>query len=155
MCERLDSLLRKKNLLTDVSKLSPHHQTSSIEAYHSVILQFAPKNIVYSYMGMLSRYKITEAIFFINYTYWYCCTAGMMAMALHYLMSPLLDTSQLVTLLVTQSTRHTVNSLQPFFGDELTFVFCLICELKCWPCGSHPCPTWTSDQLLNLKVSSV
>lgn len=37
------------------SKLSPLYQTSSLESFHSVILRFAPKNVVYPYLGMLCR----------------------------------------------------------------------------------------------------
>lgn len=46
----------RKQLLTDIAKLSPHCQTSAIEAFHSLILQFAPKNVVFTYKGMLCRY---------------------------------------------------------------------------------------------------
>lgn len=41
--------------MKDVVKLSPHHQTSSLEAFHSVILRFAPKNVVFPFIGMLCR----------------------------------------------------------------------------------------------------
>ena len=54
VCENLSN----KNLLKDLRRLSPEHQTSSLEAYHSVIIHFAPKYAVPSYFGMLSRYII-------------------------------------------------------------------------------------------------
>lgn len=52
---KLDKTLMNKRVLKDVEKLSPHHQTSSLEAFHSVILRFAPKNVVFPYLGMLCR----------------------------------------------------------------------------------------------------
>ncbi|KAK9958119.1 hypothetical protein ABG768_012293 [Culter alburnus] len=52
---RLEKVLTNKGILKDVQKLSPHHQTSSMEAFHSVILRFAPKNVVFSFLGMLCR----------------------------------------------------------------------------------------------------
>ncbi|KAM4580131.1 uncharacterized protein PAE49_005126 [Odontesthes bonariensis] len=52
---KLESLLTKKRTLKDVEKLSPHHQTSSLEAFHAVILRFAPKNVVFPFIGMLCR----------------------------------------------------------------------------------------------------
>ncbi|XP_065146034.1 uncharacterized protein [Paramisgurnus dabryanus] len=51
----VEKLLTNKRMLKDVEKLSPHFQTSSLEAFHSVILRFAPKNVVYPYIGMLCR----------------------------------------------------------------------------------------------------
>ncbi|CAM4327192.1 unnamed protein product [Leuciscus chuanchicus] len=52
---RLEKILRNKRILKDVEKLSPHHQTSSLEAVHHVILRFVPKNVVFSFLGMLCR----------------------------------------------------------------------------------------------------
>ncbi|XP_067217565.1 uncharacterized protein [Chanodichthys erythropterus] len=52
---RLEKVLTNKGILKDVQKLSPHHQTSSMEAFHSVILRFVPKNVVFSFLGMLCR----------------------------------------------------------------------------------------------------
>ncbi|XDV12214.1 hypothetical protein PO909_000927 [Leuciscus waleckii] len=52
---RLEKILRNKRILKDVEKLSPHHQTSSLEAFHHVILRFVPKNVVFSFLGMLCR----------------------------------------------------------------------------------------------------
>lgn len=51
----LEKDLTKKTVLKDIAKLSPHYQTSSLESFHSVILRFAPKNVVYPYLGMLCR----------------------------------------------------------------------------------------------------
>ncbi|XP_078124388.1 uncharacterized protein LOC144529259 [Sander vitreus] len=41
--------------MKDVAKLSPHYQTSSLEAFHAIILRFAPKNVVFPFIGMLCR----------------------------------------------------------------------------------------------------
>ncbi|CAL4089388.1 unnamed protein product, partial [Meganyctiphanes norvegica] len=48
-------LAQNKRLLNDVKKLSPGNQTSNIEAFHSLINQFAPKRLHFSYIGMLTR----------------------------------------------------------------------------------------------------
>ncbi|XP_059389292.1 uncharacterized protein LOC132122840 isoform X2 [Carassius carassius] len=52
---KLEKLLTNKRTLKDVAKLSPHHQTSSLEAFRAVILRFAPKNVVFPFIGMLCR----------------------------------------------------------------------------------------------------
>ncbi|XP_026081932.1 uncharacterized protein LOC113058347 isoform X3 [Carassius auratus] len=52
---KLEKLLTKKRTLKDVAKLSPHHQTSSLEAFRAVILRFAPKNVVFPFIGRLCR----------------------------------------------------------------------------------------------------
>ena len=44
--EKVGELLNNTNFLKDVRRLSPEHQTSSLEAYHSVIIHFAPINLV-------------------------------------------------------------------------------------------------------------
>lgn len=53
---KLEKLVRDKRLSKDIAKLSGEHQTSKVEAFHSLIIQFAPKMYVYSYTGMLCRY---------------------------------------------------------------------------------------------------
>ena len=45
----------RKALVKDVRQLSPQHQTFSPEAYHSLILHFAPKHTGFSFLGMYSR----------------------------------------------------------------------------------------------------
>jgi len=53
--EKLSTLLTKTRLVNDIKKLSPLRQTSSVEAFHSLIIQFAPKSAAFSFKGMLTR----------------------------------------------------------------------------------------------------
>jgi hypothetical protein len=53
--EKLSSLLTKTRLVNNVKKLSPLRQTSSVEAYHSLIIQFAPKSAAFSFKGKMIR----------------------------------------------------------------------------------------------------
>ncbi|XP_065908498.1 uncharacterized protein [Dysidea avara] len=53
--EKLYDILCSKTLLPDIKKLSSQHQTSSLEAYHSVVNHFAPKLLSFSYHGLHSR----------------------------------------------------------------------------------------------------
>ncbi|TDG99287.1 hypothetical protein EPR50_G00209400 [Perca flavescens] len=46
-------LQTNKRFIKGVEKLSPHHQTSSLEAFHSVVIRFTPKSVVYPFIGML------------------------------------------------------------------------------------------------------
>ncbi|XP_073804855.1 uncharacterized protein [Danio rerio] len=52
---KVERVLCNKRVLKDVEKLSHHYQTSSLEAFHSLILRFTPKNVVFPFMGMLCR----------------------------------------------------------------------------------------------------
>ncbi|XDV42435.1 hypothetical protein PO909_011101 [Leuciscus waleckii] len=52
---KVEKALTNKRILKDVEKMSPHHQTSSLEAFHSSILRFAPKTAVFPFLGMLCR----------------------------------------------------------------------------------------------------
>ena len=52
--DELCTILTKPALLTDIKKLSPKYQTSSVEGYHSVITHFAPKLLSFSYEGWLA-----------------------------------------------------------------------------------------------------
>ncbi|XP_077065676.1 uncharacterized protein LOC143718542 [Siphateles boraxobius] len=60
---KLQRIVSNKYLLKGVAKLSPRHQTSAIEGFHSVILRFAPKNVVFSYRGMLCRLYLASLHF--------------------------------------------------------------------------------------------
>ncbi|KAI7799173.1 uncharacterized protein LOC130567092 [Triplophysa rosa] len=51
----IEKLLLNKRILEGVAKLSHQHQTSAFGAFHSVILRFASKNVVYPFIGMLCR----------------------------------------------------------------------------------------------------
>ncbi|XP_019859639.1 PREDICTED: uncharacterized protein LOC109587862 [Amphimedon queenslandica] len=55
---KIIDLLSKNRLCNQIKKLSPLHQTSGIEAFHSVVIQFAPKLQAFSYKGMLARQKL-------------------------------------------------------------------------------------------------
>jgi hypothetical protein len=48
--------LTKKSLMNGIKQASPIGQTSCLEGFHSVLNQFSPKMIGYSYPGMLIRY---------------------------------------------------------------------------------------------------
>ncbi|XP_051510706.1 uncharacterized protein LOC127415798 isoform X2 [Myxocyprinus asiaticus] len=52
---KVEKILCNKRVIKDVEKLSHHFQTSSLEAFHSLILRFTPKNVVFPFMGMLCR----------------------------------------------------------------------------------------------------
>nr|XP_021331120.1 uncharacterized protein LOC110439428 isoform X1 [Danio rerio] len=52
---KVEKVLNNKRVVKDVAKLSHHYQTSSLEAFHSVILRFTPKNVVFPFIGMLCR----------------------------------------------------------------------------------------------------
>ncbi|XP_010793701.1 uncharacterized protein isoform X1 [Notothenia coriiceps] len=52
---KLERVTLRTALVKDVRKLSPQHQTYSLEAFHSLILHFAPKHTGFSFLGMYSR----------------------------------------------------------------------------------------------------
>ena len=54
--EKLSPLLTNNQLCKDVTRLSPLYQTSTLEAFHSVVIHFAPKFVALSYQGMNCRY---------------------------------------------------------------------------------------------------
>ena len=56
--EGVYDILTEKALAADIRKLSTKHQTSSVEAYHSMVINFAPKLLVFSYEGMVCRYML-------------------------------------------------------------------------------------------------
>ncbi|XP_051994441.1 uncharacterized protein LOC127652376 [Xyrauchen texanus] len=72
-CERFCDLMINQRLLKDVSKLSPHHQTSTVEGFHSLILKFAPKNVAFSFLGMLNRLHLAALHYNENSNREYAC----------------------------------------------------------------------------------
>ena len=55
--EKISTIIQKKSFCSDVAKLSPVYQTATCEAFHSVVINFAPKFTAFCYNGMLSRYS--------------------------------------------------------------------------------------------------
>lgn len=64
--EKLIALLTKTRFLKDLTRLSPLHQTSSLESYHSVVIHYAPKSVAFSYSGMKCRYFSVTIIIMYN-----------------------------------------------------------------------------------------
>ena len=54
--EAVENITLEKRLLSDIRKLNPVYQTSTLEAKHSLDVRFAPKNLSFSYNGILMRY---------------------------------------------------------------------------------------------------
>ena len=52
----VEELLLKPQLLKGVAQLSPKSQTSTLEAKHSLDIQFVPKHTAFSYWGIYSRF---------------------------------------------------------------------------------------------------
>ncbi|XP_066275662.1 uncharacterized protein [Branchiostoma lanceolatum] len=50
-----EKIILNQRLCKDVKRLSPKHQTSYLEAFHALILHFAPKMYHFSYKGMHCR----------------------------------------------------------------------------------------------------
>lgn len=56
--DRLYSALTNNALVKGIKQASPLAQTSCLEGFHSVLNQFAPKMIAYSYIGLYCRWDI-------------------------------------------------------------------------------------------------
>ena len=54
--EAFENIIQEKRLFSDIKKLSPVYQTSTLEAKHSLDVRFVPKNVSFSYNGILMRY---------------------------------------------------------------------------------------------------
>jgi hypothetical protein len=55
--EKMLAALTNTRLMNGIKKASPFGQTSALEGFHSVLNQFSPKMIGYSYRGMFCRYR--------------------------------------------------------------------------------------------------
>jgi len=53
--EKLCSALTNNSLVKGIKQASPFAQTSCLEGFHSLLNQFAPKMVAYSYAGMYCR----------------------------------------------------------------------------------------------------
>lgn len=57
---KLEAVVQNKALCKNVAMLSGEYQTFRLEAFHSLIIQFAPKMYVFSYTGMLCRCVLVD-----------------------------------------------------------------------------------------------
>lgn len=53
--QKLNGILMKTSILSDIKKLSPDAQTSSLEGFHSTLNQWHPKMICFSWVGTYCR----------------------------------------------------------------------------------------------------
>lgn len=56
--KKITDLILNTKFCNDISCMSPMHQTSCLEAFHSVLIHFLPKSTAFSYKRMLGRYTI-------------------------------------------------------------------------------------------------
>jgi hypothetical protein len=59
----LREVLHSKMLLKDVRRLSPQFQTSTLEAFHSLIIRFAPKHTHFGWLCQYARYCLAALHF--------------------------------------------------------------------------------------------
>uniref|UniRef100_A0A1A7YS46 Zgc:123060 n=1 Tax=Iconisemion striatum TaxID=60296 RepID=A0A1A7YS46_9TELE len=52
---RVEKILTNRRVLMDVARLSSQCQTSTQEAFHSVVLRFTPRNVFFPFIGRLCR----------------------------------------------------------------------------------------------------
>ena len=57
VCEKLTDILLSKPLLKDIKMRSPRYQKSSLEAFHSLDIIFAPKHTAFASLAMYARYS--------------------------------------------------------------------------------------------------
>ena len=55
---KLSSIINGTALVKDIRKLSSGKQTSSLECFHSIVNQFAPKMKAYSYFGITQQVNV-------------------------------------------------------------------------------------------------
>ncbi|XP_077492218.1 uncharacterized protein LOC144103349 [Amblyomma americanum] len=56
--QKLQDIANSKALLQDMPRLSTRYQTYGLEAFHSLLVHFAPKTYHYSYLGMRARTQL-------------------------------------------------------------------------------------------------
>ncbi|XP_051716556.1 uncharacterized protein LOC127494593 isoform X2 [Ctenopharyngodon idella] len=81
---RLRKVLINKRVLSDVEKLSPYDQTSTVESFHKVVLHFAPKNVVFPFTGMLCRLYLAAMHFNENAVQPHVTSKGKLVHKLHF-----------------------------------------------------------------------
>lgn len=70
--EKLCTALNNDTLAKAIKKASSVEQTSCLEGYHSVVNQFAPKMLAFSYLGMFCRQSSFTCITYTNRAYVNC-----------------------------------------------------------------------------------
>ena len=55
-----DQVILKDSLLRDIRKLIGHYQTSAVQAFCSLVIPFAPKSIVFSYLAIDCRLQLAK-----------------------------------------------------------------------------------------------
>ena len=60
--KELNRVVASTSLLKDIGKLSSLEQTSGLEAYHKVVIYFAPKSAHFSYNTMKGRLVVTVCL---------------------------------------------------------------------------------------------
>ncbi|XP_070172947.1 uncharacterized protein [Littorina saxatilis] len=56
--KELEAIVKSKTLVKDIAQISPFDQTAEVEAYHSLVCQFAPKFTHFSYSTMKIRLQL-------------------------------------------------------------------------------------------------
>lgn len=82
--EVLTKVIMNTMLCNDIQRLSAALQTSSLESFHSLIIQFAPKSHAFSYMGMLCRYVAISHCTYIRSIMYYVNACRQQLAALHF-----------------------------------------------------------------------
>ena len=59
----LEKVVKGRLLVNDIEKLSPLEQTSSLESFHNIVCQFAPKSVHYFYSQMEAWLVYTDTFF--------------------------------------------------------------------------------------------
>ena len=65
--EKISTIICNKYFCADIKKMSPIYQTSKCEAFHSLIINFAPKSTAFTFHGMLSSVIDTYVMLIVFY----------------------------------------------------------------------------------------